>query len=107
MQVKQAAKKEYFIPQQAANDSLEYSHHITERILLIARYIIDHKATVRATAFQFSISKSTVHKDVTERLPNINPMLAKEVKKILQINKEERHIRGGMATKNKYLSKRR
>lgn len=107
MQVKQA-KTEFKLvsPKNIVEESFEYSHHITERVLLIARYIIDYKATVRATAFQFSISKSTVHKDVTERLPNINPALAREVKKILQINKEERHIRGGMATRKKYLSQK-
>ena len=68
----------------------------------IASYIIENNATVRQTAKQFGISKSTVHKDVTERLLQINPALAAEARKILDINKSERHIRGGMATKEKY-----
>lgn len=77
--------------------------YIEERAVDIANYIISNNATVRQTAKQFSISKSTVHKDVTERLVNINPALAKQARKVLDINKSERHIRGGMATKEKYL----
>lgn len=69
----------------------------------IARYIIENNATVRQTAKQFGISKSTVHKDVTERLAQINPALAAETRKVLDINKAERHIRGGLATREKYL----
>ncbi len=69
----------------------------------IAKYIIDNNATVRQTAKQFGISKSTVHKDVTERLPQINPSLAGKARKVLDINKSERHIRGGLATREKYL----
>ena len=61
------------------------------------------KATVRQAAKQFGISKSTVHKDITERLLRINPSLAAEARKILDVNKSERHIRGGMATREKYL----
>ena len=76
--------------------------YIEERAVAIANYIIDHNATVRQTAKKFGISKSTVHKDVTERLLQINPALAAEARKILDINKSERHIRGGMATKEKY-----
>ena len=71
----------------------------------MAHYIIDSKDTVRGAARKFGISKSTVHKDVTERLEKINPMLAKEVREILDENKAERHIRGGMATKMKYMKK--
>jgi len=71
---------------------------------MLARYIIENKSTVRKTAKQFGISKSTVHKDISERLFKINPSLASEAKKILEINKAERHIRGGIATKNKYKS---
>ena len=78
---------------------------IEERVLHLAQYIIDSKDTVRGAAKKFCISKSTVHKDVTERLEEINPALAKEVRKILDENKAERHIRGGMATKLKYLKK--
>ena len=69
----------------------------------IANYIIENGATVRQTAKQFRISKSTVHKDVTERLLQINPSLAREARKVLDMNKSERHIRGGMATREKYL----
>ena len=79
--------------------------YIEERAVEIAAYIIDHHATVRQTAKQFGISKSTVHKDVTERLIQINPALAKEARKVLDTNKSERHIRGGMATREKYLHK--
>ena len=68
----------------------------------IAGYIIEEKATVRQTAGKFGVSKSTVHKDVTERLPAINHALAGEARKVLDVNKSERHIRGGMATKEKY-----
>ena len=73
-----------------------------ERCVQFAQYIIDTRATVRATAKKFDYSKSTVHKDITERLRHCNPQLYAEVRKILDINKEERHIRGGMATKHKY-----
>lgn len=76
--------------------------YIEERTVEIAHYIIDNKATVRNAARKFGISKSTVHKDVTERLKKINPALAKDAKKILDENKAERHIRGGEATKEKY-----
>lgn len=78
--------------------------YIEERALSLAAYIIENKATVRAAAKQFGISKSTVHKDVTERLMKINPVLAEDVKKVLEENKAERHIRGGQATKAKYES---
>ncbi len=77
--------------------------YIEERAIGIANYIIENNATVRQTARQFGISKSTVHKDVTERLMQINPTLAKEARKVLDVNKSERHIRGGLATKEKYL----
>ena len=79
--------------------------YIEERVLLTAQYIIDNNATVRQAAKHFGISKSTVHKDVTERLEQINPILAQETRKVLNVNKSERHIRGGMATKEKYLHK--
>ena len=69
----------------------------------IAHYIIENNATVRQTAKQFGISKSTVHKDVTDRLEQISPTLAREVRQVLNVNKAERHIRGGLATKDKYL----
>ena len=76
--------------------------YIEERVLELAHYIIDTKSTVRAAAKKFRVSKSTVHKDVTERLLEINPGLASEVKDFLENNKAERHLRGGMATREKY-----
>ena len=75
--------------------------YIEERVINIANYIIENNATVRQTAKKFGISKSTVHKDVTERIVQINPTLAAEARKVLDVNKSERHIRGGMATKEK------
>ena len=78
---------------------------IEERAAEIAAYIIDNNATVRQTAKQFGISKSTVHKDVTERLLQVNPSLAERARVVLDLNKSERHIRGGLATKEKYLHK--
>ena len=77
--------------------------NIEERAVDIANYIIRNNATVRQTARQFGISKSTVHKDVAERLLYINPNLAAEARKVLDVNKSERHIRGGLATREKYL----
>jgi len=76
--------------------------YIEERVLEVATYIIESKATIRKAAKMFGVSKSTVHKDITERLPRINPQVAKEAKDILDLNKAERHIRGGKATKMKY-----
>ena len=75
---------------------------IEERVIKLAQYIIDTKDTVRGTAKKFGVSKSTVHKDVSERLKFINRFLALEVRKVLDENKAERHIRGGLATKLKY-----
>lgn len=77
--------------------------YIEERAVEMAEYIIETKATVRQTAKKFGISKSTVHKDVTDRLLQINASLAREARKVLDTNKSERHIRGGMATREKYL----
>ncbi len=77
--------------------------YIEERAVEIAQYIIENNATVRQTAKQFGISKSTVHKDVTERLLQVNPSLAASARRVLDTNKSERHIRGGLATKEKYL----
>ena len=73
-----------------------------DRAEILGEYILDTGATVRAAAKVFKISKSTVHQDVTERLRHENPQLYKQVKKVLEKNKQERHIRGGMATKRKY-----
>lgn len=80
--------------------------YIEERTIEIAHYIIDNKVTVRAAAKKFGISKSTVHKDITERLSRLNAALAHDVKIVLDENKAERHIRGGEATKEKYKSRR-
>lgn len=77
--------------------------YIEERAIHIANYIIENNATVRQTAKEFGISKSTVHKDVTDRLVQLNPSLAAQARKVLDVNKSERHIRGGLATKEKYL----
>ena len=77
--------------------------YIEERAVEIANYIIETKATVRQAAKKFGISKSTVHKDCTERLPEINHSLSESVRHVLDINKSERHIRGGLATREKYL----
>ena len=76
--------------------------NIEERACDLAVYIIENKTTVRKAAKHFSISKSTVHKDLTERLRTVNPALYSEVRQVLDLNKAERHIRGGMATKRKY-----
>lgn len=76
--------------------------YIEERTINIAQYIIENKATVRDGAKHFGISKSTVHKDITNRLEEINRSLAEEVRAVLDENKSERHIRGGLATKRKY-----
>ena len=77
--------------------------YIEERVLELAHYIIRTNATVRTAAKKFRVSKSTVHKDITERLLELNPPLAAEVKTVLENNKAERHLRGGMATREKYL----
>ena len=74
-----------------------------ERTIALAHYMVDSGATVRQAAARFGVSKSTVHKDITERLEEINPSLAAETRKVLDVNKAERHIRGGLATKEKYL----
>ncbi|GHV48786.1 stage III sporulation protein D [Clostridia bacterium] len=73
-----------------------------ERCVSLGKYITEHNATVRETAKVFGISKSTVHQDITVRLEKANPSLYREAKKVLLKNKEERHIRGGMATRLKY-----
>ena len=77
--------------------------YIEERVLELAYYILESKSTVRKAAKKYNVSKSTVHKDITERLEDLNPSLAQEVHSILDKNKAERHIRGGLATKEKYM----
>ena len=76
--------------------------NIEERACQLALYIIENKATVRSAAQRFGISKSTVHKDISERLPLFNRALYLQVKEVLEVNKAQRHIRGGMATRKKY-----
>ena len=80
--------------------------YIEEQALNIACYIIEHNATVRQAAKAFGVSKSTVHKDCAERLVQINPILAAQARAVLDVNKAERHIRGGQATKEKYAHHR-
>ena len=80
--------------------------YIEERVLALAEYIVTTNSTVRAAAKRFKVSKSTVHKDVTERLQEISPSLAAQVKAVLDVNKAERHIRGGLATREKYTHKK-
>ncbi|SDI46550.1 sporulation transcriptional regulator SpoIIID [Natribacillus halophilus] len=79
--------------------------YIKERTIKIGRYVVETRKTVRTIAKEFGVSKSTVHKDLTERLPDINPELANEVKLILDYHKSIRHLRGGEATKVKYNKK--
>lgn len=76
--------------------------YIQRRVLEICTYILETQATVRQAAQVFNVSKSTVHKDMTERLPSLNKKLAQKVRQILDINKAERHLRGGEATRRKY-----
>jgi len=78
------------------------SDTIEERACELAVYIIETGATVRSAASHFGISKSTVHKDLQQRLPNCNRSLYQQVRQVLELNKAERHIRGGMATRQKY-----
>ena len=75
---------------------------VEERVVELGEYILENGATVRAAAKKFHISKSTVHKDVAERLQSVNPQLYGEVRRVLEINKAQRHIRGGLATRRKY-----
>ena len=79
--------------------------YIEARVFELAEYILEKKTTVRAAAKEFNVSKSTVHKDLTERLEILDGSLKKEVEKVLAENKAERHIRGGIATRQKYLKK--
>ncbi len=78
--------------------------HFDERAIELGRYIVETNSTVRATGKKFGVSKSTVFTDVTVRLKKVNPVLYSEVRRVLEKNKEERHIRGGIATKEKYLN---
>ncbi len=80
---------------------------VEQRVVDIARYIVETKCTVRSAAKKFGVSKSTVHKDITSRLKEIDGLLFNEVDKVMQTNKAQRHIRGGLATKMKYSMKRK
>lgn len=79
--------------------------NIEQRCVMLAQYIIEERSTVRGAAGRFGISKSTVHKDLSERLPGLNRSLYLQVKEVLEENKAQRHIRGGLATREKYLHK--
>lgn len=78
---------------------------VDERAVELGEYIVEHRATVRAAADRFGVSKSTVHMDVSKRLRRVDPSLYVEVREVLDINKAQRHIRGGLATKEKYMKK--
>ena len=82
-----------------------YVYSIEERCVMLANYLIENRATVRAVAKAFGVSKSTVHKDVTQVLKDVDSKLYLQTKEILEINKSERHIRGGEATRAKYIQK--
>ena len=84
-----------------------YVYSIEERCVILAKYLINHRTTVRAVAKEFGVSKSTVHKDVTQILKNVDASLYIQVKEILEVNKQERHIRGGEATRSKYINKKK
>lgn len=91
---------------QSHHHKSEAAHSMEERAVRLGEYIAEHGATVRSTARVFGISKSTVHKDISTKLPALQPALYEEVKAIIEKNKQERHIRGGMATKRKYEARR-
>ena len=80
---------------------------VEERALMLGRYIVNTGATVRVCAYKYGVSKSTVHKDVSERLRFLDEDLFLKVKKVLEFNKSQRHIRGGIATKNKYKNQKK
>lgn len=76
--------------------------YIEERVLEVSQFIIDTGSTIRQAAKQFGVSKSTIHMDVIQRLPVVNPIMAEQANNVLMLNKDERHIRGGLSTKIKY-----
>ena len=90
------------IPQHNAGECRTVKENMEERCEALAAYIIENKATVRAAAKKFGVSKSTVHKDLSDRLPQFNRTLYLRVKDVLEENKAQRHIRGGIATRKKY-----
>ncbi len=77
------------------------------RCEILAEYLVEHNATVRSAARYFNVSKSTVHKDITGQLKTVNPALYRLAKQVLEVNKSERHLRGGEATRVKYLSRKK
>ena len=85
---------------------MTYTATNKERCVVLASYLVENKATVRAVAGKFGISKSTVHKDVTETLSRVDPVMYAEVREVLDVNKQERHLRGGEATRKKYIRER-
>ena len=87
---------------ESSKGAYDMQDYIQKRVMDISNYILESQATVRQTATIFGVSKSTVHKDITERLPVINEIVAKQVRDILENNKAERHLRGGEATRKKY-----
>ena len=89
----------------AVHEHSVHDHLVEVRAVELGEYILQNNTTVRVAAKQFGISKSTVHKDVSERLKYVNPQLYREVKSVLEVNKSQRHIRGGMATRRKYKGK--
>lgn len=90
----------------AIHENSVYDNLVEERAVELGEYILQNNATVRVAAKKFGVSKSTVHKDVSERLKYVNPQLYREVKSVLEVNKAQRHIRGGMATKLKYKGRK-
>lgn len=95
-----------YISREQRQGGLSLKEYIEERVFEIANYILENNCTVRTAAKKFEVSKSTVHKDMVERLPALSAGLAEEVRLILNENKAERHIRGGLATKAKYEKKK-
>ena len=84
-----------------------YNDNIQERCILLGEYLVEHRSTVRAVAAKFNVSKSTVHKDITQTLKKLDVDLYRSAKEILEINKKERHLRGGEATRKKYQTNNR
>ena len=97
------ARRQHIHNQAILRGVLGLKTYIEERAVEVAKFMITTNATVRETAKKFGISKSTVHKDITDRVERIDPDLAKSVRAVLEVNKAERHIRGGLATREKYL----
>ena len=95
-------KSQFYYFNKKENDKMK--DYVEERVLNVAQYILDTKSTIRKTAKEFGVSKSTIHNDILERLPKINKQISKQVQDVVNINKAERHLRGGASTKLKYFS---